>query len=177
MTAKRTRELEEKNRQLEALSTTDWLTKVSNRSKLDAIFGEQIQRAQRYGAPFSILLCDVDFFKRVNDTHGHQCGDQVLVELAKLLKNSLRQMDHVGRWGGEEFLVILPETQLEEAVTLAERLRSAVDAHAFPGAQRHVTISLGVSSYQPDDTADAMTARADQALYRAKSEGRNRVHV
>ncbi|MBK5966667.1 hypothetical protein CCR95_21960 [Thiocystis minor] len=112
MTAKRTRELEEKNRQLEALSTTDWLTKVSNRSKLDAIFGEQIQRAQRYGAPFSILLCDVDFFKRVNDTHGHQCGDQVLVELAKLLKNILRQMDHVGRWAARNFWSSCPRPSL-----------------------------------------------------------------
>lgn len=173
--AERTRELEEKNKQLETLASTDRLTEISNRSKLDESFGEQMQRAQRYGRPFSILLCDVDFFKRVNDTHGHQCGDQVLVTMAKLLKSSMRKTDLVGRWGGEEFLVILPETQLQDAVTLAERFRGRVAAHAFPCVQTAVTISAGLSSYQVGTTQDAMIELADQALYRAKSEGRNRV--
>lgn len=173
----RTRELEEKNRQLEALSTTDWLTKISNRIKLEAQFNTQIQRAQRYGTPFSILLCDVDFFKRINDTHGHQVGDQVLIEMADLLRRLKRQTDLVGRWGGEEFLLILPETNIENAMTLAERLRGTVAAHAFPGGQACVTISAGLSSYRDGDTQDTMIERADKALYRAKAEGRNRVEV
>ena len=167
--------LEEKNRQLERLSSTDGLTQISNRVKLDEQFREQLQHAQRYDTPFSILLCDVDFFKRINDTYGHQSGDQVLIEMAALLKRGMRQTDHVGRWGGEEFLVILPETALEDALALAERLRVTIAAHDFPGCSTSVTISAGLSGYRTGDTQDAMVERADQALYRAKSEGRNRV--
>lgn len=171
----RTCELEEKNRQLERLSSTDGLTQINNRVKLDEQFREQLQHAQRYDTPFSILLCDVDFFKRINDTYGHQSGDQVLIEMAALLKRGMRQTDHVGRWGGEEFLVILPETALEDALALAERLRGTIAAHDFPGCPTSVTISAGLSGYRTGDTQDAMVERADQALYRAKSEGRNRV--
>lgn len=171
----RTRELEEKNQQLERLSSTDGLTQISNRVKLDEQFREQLQLAQRYDAAFSILLCDVDFFKRINDTYGHQSGDQVLIEMAQLLQQEMRQTDHVGRWGGEEFLVILPETSLTDALALAERLRCTIANHTFPGGPTSVTISAGLSSYQIGDTQETMVERADQALYRAKSEGRNRV--
>ena len=122
-------------------------------------------------------MCDVDFFKRINDRYGHQCGDEVLVELAALLKSTVRQLDRVGRWGGEEFMVILPETPLEAALQLAERLRAKVSKHPFPCVEGPVTISVGLSSYQQADSEQTMVARADQALYRAKSEGRNRVCV
>ncbi|MBN2887552.1 MAG: GGDEF domain-containing protein, partial [Chromatiaceae bacterium] len=170
-----TRELADKNLQLEALSTTDWLTKISNRIKLESDFSAQLDRARHFGTSFAVLLCDVDYFKRINDTFGHQAGDQVLVELAGLLKSTMRQSDQVGRWGGEEFMLILPETSLDAALTLAERLRLLVSQHSFPGGAASVTISVGVSAYRADDTQESLTERADQALYRAKSEGRNRV--
>jgi len=173
----RTRELADKNRQLEALSTTDWLTRISNRVKLESDFSVQLDRARHFGTSFAVLLCDVDYFKRINDTFGHQAGDQVLIELARLLKHSMRQSDQVGRWGGEEFMLILPETSLDDALTLAERLRLMVSRHGFPGGAASVTISVGVSAYRADDTQESLIERADQALYRAKSEGRNRVRA
>lgn len=171
----RTRELEEKNRELQRLSTTDQLTQVSNRVGLEAQFLDQLYRAQRYDMALSVLLCDVDFFKRINDTYGHQVGDVVLVEIAALLSQTARASDCVGRWGGEEFVLILPETPLESALIFAERLCAAIAAHPFPDGPERVTISMGVSSYRQDDTQDTLIERADKALYRAKEEGRNRV--
>ncbi len=154
----------------------DFLTGVSNRRHLYQLFAYEVERAKRYRQPFSIVLFDVDHFKRVNDVHGHLVGDSVLRGLTQLALHVLRNVDDLGRWGGEEFLILLPETGADGAGRLAERLRSAVALHQFDEAGP-VTASFGVTTYLPDDTLETMLHRADEALYQAKREGRNRVAV
>lgn len=168
----RTLELEEKNIELEKLSVTDRLTLLYNRVKLEEVFMEQIQVAKRYNTPFSILLCDVDFFKSVNDTFGHLIGDKVLIEIAGVLYATIRETDIIGRWGGEEFLVICPGTDKTSAMLLAERLRKAVEGYSFISNQQQ-TLSIGISSFSPKDSDVSMLGRADNALYSAKNGGRN----
>ena len=164
--------LEQKNLELEKLSITDKLTGIYNRIKLDDVLGYEFSNADRYGRTFSIIMGDVDLFKTVNDRFGHVAGDTVLVEIGRLMKNACRRIDTVGRWGGEEFLVICPETKLDGAFGLAERIRKLVESNDFPVAQR-VTISFGVSEYATGDDIPALLRRADKALYEAKSKGRN----
>lgn len=170
------RELDEKNHALAILSVTDKLTGMANRRKLEATLQAELLRFRRYGKTFAILLLDVDFFKAVNDTHGHQVGDKVLVTLAGLLSSGARETDLAGRWGGEEFLVVCPETPLSMAASLAERYRSEVERRDFEEAGR-LTVSFGVAASQPGDEMASLVARADQALYRAKQSGRNRVEI
>jgi diguanylate cyclase (GGDEF)-like protein len=172
MVLSRTLELEEKNIELEKLSITDRLTQLHNRVKLEEVFTEQIQIASRYNTPFSLLLCDVDFFKSVNDNFGHLIGDQVLIEIADILNSTIRDTDIVGRWGGEEFLVICRETDKENALLLAQRLREAVESHTYITNQPQ-TISIGISSFTSKDSEVTMLGRADSALYAAKNSGRN----
>ncbi|MDT6964519.1 diguanylate cyclase [Cupriavidus sp. SZY C1] len=167
-------ELVEKNLQLEALSKTDQLTGVFNRRHLDAVLISELERHRRDGHPFSIILIDVDRFKAINDNHGHQVGDRVLVELAGRILDAMRDVDTVGRWGGEEFLIICPDTDAPAAVALAEGLRRTVSERHFP-LTGPMTASLGVASVQPGDTIHGMISRADQALYRSKHKGRDRV--
>ncbi|HEX5330201.1 diguanylate cyclase [Sulfuricurvum sp.] len=174
MVQTRTLELEEKNIELEKLSITDKLTQLYNRVKLEEVFNDQIQAARRYNAPFSILLCDVDLFKNVNDTFGHLIGDKILVEIASILNSTLRETDIIGRWGGEEFLIICRETDQNQAVLLAERLRSAIEHQTFSTDQPQ-TISIGISCFCSNDTDVSMIKRSDSALYEAKTSGRNRV--
>ncbi|EXJ13318.1 GGDEF domain-containing response regulator [Imhoffiella purpurea] len=174
--AERTRELAEKNRELERLSATDCLTGLCNRLKLNEELERELSLAKRYGTPFSILLMDIDRFKRVNDTYGHQAGDRVLVELAGILRRSVRDTDRVGRWGGEEFLTICAETPLAGASRLAENQRAAIAAHDFP-IVGGCTASFGVSEYREGDSIESLISRADAALYRAKEAGRNRVEA
>jgi diguanylate cyclase (GGDEF)-like protein len=173
--AERTKELEEKNRQLEKLSTTDRLTQIYNRVKLEEIFDITIQQTRRYQHPFSVLIGDIDFFKQINDNYGHQVGDEVLVEIATLLRKTIRQTDSVGRWGGEEFLIILPNTDFDHALPLAQRICDQVAAHTVRSCPRSITMSLGLSCYHNDDDEDSIVERADKALYNAKRDGRNRV--
>lgn len=172
--AQRTAELVEQNRKLEVLSTSDPLTGISNRLRLDHVLEEELARSSRSGANFSVILLDLDHFKSVNDLHGHQTGDRVLVALAGKLQEGIRELDVVGRWGGEEFLVICRGTDLPGAVTLAEKLRGIIASHVFPvvGAK---TGSFGVASHHAAETIDALIARADSALYQAKLKGRNLV--
>jgi diguanylate cyclase (GGDEF)-like protein len=172
--AQSAKELTDKNRELERLSTTDRLTNLYNRHKLDLILQEEQVRSQRYGSTFSIALMDVDHFKSVNDTYGHHMGDAVLLEVAQLLAQHTREIDVVGRWGGEEFLLVYRETTLEGALQAASKLRLAIAAHDFRHVD-HQTASFGVSAYGTGDTVVDMMARADAALYRAKANGRNRV--
>ena len=172
--AERTAELVEKNRQLDLLSVTDRLTGLANRLKLDQTLEAEFRRSQRNGGQLSVILVDVDHFKAVNDTNGHQVGDQVLIELANVLKQSARQIDLIGRWGGEEFLIVCADTDAASAVALAERMRQSIGAHNFTVVGKQ-TASFGVSSLLPDDTITSVIARADKALYRAKQLGRNRV--
>jgi len=159
---------------LEELSRTDKLTGLLNRLKLDEVFAYELIQARRYEKSFSVLLIDVDRFKSVNDTYGHQVGDQVLVEFSRLLKSNSRSAESIGRWGGEEFLIILPETSSAGAILFADKIRQIIAAHVFPvvGA---VTCSVGVSTFYKNDSRESMMDRADRALYRAKNEGRNRV--
>ncbi|WP_397534666.1 diguanylate cyclase [Roseateles sp.] len=168
--------LMEQNNLLAKLSTSDKLTGLYNRLRLDQALVEQARLTQRTHAATSIILLDVDHFKAVNDTHGHQVGDQVLVALAGLLKGQTRGGDVVGRWGGEEFLIVCRDTTLEGTYVLAEKLRSAIAAFVFPVVVR-MTASFGVSTLNGSLDIDGLIARADAALYRAKRLGRNRVEI
>ena len=158
------------------LANTDSLTRVSNRRHLEVLLEEEEKRAARYGNPFCVLLLDIDHFKRVNDVFGHDVGDEVLREMADLLFTSVRSVDHVGRWGGEEFLIVLPEVGLEEARTSAVRLKGLIEAHAFEPAGT-VTASFGVAEFSRGEGLDVLIRRADAALYGAKQEGRNKVRT
>ena len=164
----------------ERLSITDGLTGVWNRRHLDLRSSEELRRARRFGEPFSLVLVDVDDFKRVNDTHGHQTGDAVLVELAGRLASSVREVDTVARYGGEEFCLLLPRTDVGGAELLAEKVRDAVASAAFPtdGGELHVTVSVGVATHPVHGgTVPQLMSAVDAALYRAKRAGKNRVEV
>jgi len=161
---------------VEELSITDRLTQLFNRLKLDEEIHKEIARAERYGHPLSIVLLDVDYFKDVNDTYGHQVGDQVLARIADLVRSNVREIDIAGRWGGEEFLIICPETSEAKAAAVAEKLRGVFSSHEFPMVGSK-TASFGVAEYIPGEKEAAMVGRADAALYRAKELGRNRVEL
>lgn len=170
----RTLELQYANQELERLASSDPLTGLLNRRGFDARLATALALAQRSNRPMGVITIDVDHFKRVNDTHGHEIGDQVLRKLAQQLKARLRGTDVVARLGGEEFIVLLPDTPLEEARQLAEELVRAVQDQPQDQAGK-ITISAGVSALRPDDAdAGAMLRRSDEALYQAKTAGRNR---
>ena len=133
-------------------------------------------RSQRFGQPFSLILLDIDYFKSVNDTFGHQAGDQVLVAVSSILSKNTRKTDIVGRWGGEEFIVICPHTDEAGVFKLADNLRQKFEAHHFPVVE-HKTASFGVTTYQQGDQPGEIVRRADEALYLAKNKGRNRVET
>lgn len=168
------RKLRRLNRELARLSVTDRLTGLYNRLKLDEALEGEVQRALRFDQPFSLIILDLDHFKAVNDEHGHQLGDKVLIHLARLLQDNTRETDVVGRWGGEEFMVICTHTALDGALNLAEKLRLLLQECAFPVVGPR-TGSFGVSAYRAGDQARDLVARADAALYTAKHQGRNRV--
>jgi diguanylate cyclase (GGDEF)-like protein len=155
-------------------ASTDPLTELFNRLRFDEALAEAIERAQRYNMPFSLVLYDVDHFKWVNDTHGHQVGDAVLVRLSHLVSHAVRAPDLVARWGGEEFVILAPGADGLMARQAAERLRMTIQQTVFD-VVGSVTCSFGVAQYVPGDTAQTVLARADRALYRAKIGGRNRV--
>ncbi|HPS57891.1 MAG TPA: diguanylate cyclase [Spirochaetota bacterium] len=156
------------------MATTDSLTGIYNRMKLEPIMTAEVLRSRRYGRMLSVLLVDIDHFKLVNDNHGHNIGDSVLRDVAAVLKENLREADSLGRWGGEEFLVVAPETSTEGARKIAEKLREAVAAHKFIRDIK-VTISVGVASLMADEWEEDMVRRADEAMYMAKNSGRNRI--
>ncbi|MFZ5975979.1 MAG: sensor domain-containing diguanylate cyclase [Bacillota bacterium] len=169
-----TSELEQANRELARLAEIDKLTQIYNRLKLDEILHREIKMCERYHTELSVILMDIDNFKQVNDLHGHIAGDNVLVQMANILRRNLRVNDAVGRWGGEEFLLILPHTNLEQACKVAEKIRATIDSEAFPIIDRQ-TCSFGVTNYFFGDNQDKLLMRADTALYKAKKCGRNRV--
>lgn len=172
----RTHELREKNQELERIAATDRLTGVYNRLRLDQIQEKELAYAERYGVAFSLLLLDVDQFKSINDQFGHRTGDMVLIDLARVLGENIRKTDTLGRWGGEEFLIICPNTQIDNAQQMAEHIRQKVQEHAFAEIG-HKTVSVGVACYRSGDSIVTIMERADGALYRAKGGGRNRVEV
>ena len=155
-------------------ATTDALTGLMNRHALYTVLEQEIERSSRYGYIFSIILFDLDHFKRINDTLGHMVGDKVLVETSNRVAHLIRKADFLGRWGGEEFLLILPGTQLAEAATLAERIRQML-LGTRPGKSQTITASFGVTEYRHGANLDAMLQRVDAALYSAKHNGRNQV--
>lgn len=170
------------NARLEALAHTDPLTHLLNRRALTIRLVAELERVRRYNSPLTMLMIDLDHFKRVNDTYGHLVGDEVLRGIAMILQRSLRSVDMVARYGGEEFVVVLPETTEQGAVAFAERIRQRVEQHAFEAERANtarVTVSIGVSAFPAPhvETADDLFSKADAALYRAKEKGRNRVCV
>jgi len=172
------RELIQKNRLLEQLSTTDPLTGLRNRRYLTEMLAMEFLRAQRHRTPLSVVMADIDHFKAVNDRHGHAAGDAVLEGVAGVLKRSMRGSDHGGRYGGEEFLLVLANAEVDGARIFAERLRQEVEETAFANdaGAIHVTLSLGIASLRAaHETPGDLVAEADEALYRAKQAGRNRV--
>lgn len=175
-----TAELRQQKEAAEALARVDMLTGLANRRAFDEAAQHEIQRAIRYGTPLALVLVDLDFFKVINDTHGHHVGDQVLVNFARILTASVRGVDLAGRWGGEEFIILMPGAELSEAVLVADRMRLTVAAAPtkVEGATCGYTASFGVAEFSARaPTLDALLGRADTALYRAKKNGRNRVEV
>jgi len=159
--------------ELKALATMDKLTSIFNRYKIDMALDEQIEVSKRYHRALSLIFFDIDHFKEINDTYGHKMGDLVLIELSKLITQNIRSSDIFGRWGGEEFLIILPETDIGQAIVLAEKLRKIVENHNF--GEIKVTCSFGVTSVHEDDSVSNVIERVDKALYASKQNGRNRV--
>jgi diguanylate cyclase (GGDEF)-like protein len=175
----REKELLEVNERLRFMSQTDALTGLDNRRHLNDRIDEMFQHAQRLSEPFSLVMCDLDKFKSVNDTYGHQAGDEVLKQLARILKEEAREIDRVGRYGGEEFMLLLPGTVLDAAVRFGERVRKRIEGHTFTfdGGTLQRTASFGVSGWPHPaiHDSDALVRTADDALYVAKETGRNRV--
>ncbi len=161
-------------KELEKLSVTDKLTGLKNRLHLDKVYAQELKRAQRYDTPFCIIILDIDHFKEVNDTYGHLVGDKVLIHLGKLLSSHIRQSDTLGRWGGEEFLIITPLSTYHDACALAEKLRYHIEQETFEELE-DLTCSFGVGTYMQGDTSNEAVRRADDALYEAKNTGRNKV--
>ena len=167
--------LQEANQQLKALSVTDRLTGLYNRGHWEDSLKVAYARHQRHGNHTSLVMFDIDHFKIVNDRYGHQTGDAILVALSQRVRQNLRAADVLARWGGEEFVVMLPHCGARDAEKLAEKLRALIANQPFPPVGS-VTSSFGVATFQPQDTLDDWLKRADDALYEAKAAGRNRVH-
>lgn len=161
--------------EFEQLASHDGLTGALTRRAAEDALRHEFERWQRYGQPFAVLLFDIDHFKHVNDSYGHQAGDRVLIEVVSLANQSLRSTDRLGRYGGEEFLVVLPETRLDAAIQAAERIRRAVDGRVHTRERPACSVSVGVAAMGDGETVEALLARVDAALYRAKAAGRNRV--
>lgn len=158
-------------------SRVDALTGLWNRRQFDLVANQELERARRYGEPVSLLILDVDHFKAINDTRGHQVGDAVLIEIAALLRCGTRASDCVARWGGEEFAILMPETGGAEAAIAADKIRATVELNLFACAMP-VTVSVGIAPFRSaNETLDDLIRRADDALYRAKSGGRNRIDL
>lgn len=168
----RTVDLNKALKKVEKLATTDKLTSIYNRLKIDELIERELQQVERYGGTMSIVLADIDHFKLVNDNYGHLAGDKVLRKLALLIKKMLRKTDFVARWGGEEFILLLTGTNLEQAYLVAEKIRLSIYRHEdFAAAE--ISLSLGVAEFRKQDSKETLVDRADQALYRAKNQGRN----
>jgi len=172
-------ELKQSNELLKQLSNTDPLTQIYNRRYMMEMMSKEMKRAERKGTHLSLIMMDIDHFKKVNDLYGHQSGDKVLQTAAKLVSMDIRSYDCAARYGGEEFVLVMPETTHENALTIAERIRGRIQLHTYTGPLKGLktTISMGVATYPTPFIAsiDDLIREADEALYRAKGAGRNRV--
>jgi diguanylate cyclase (GGDEF)-like protein len=173
----RTKELEIANERLAEASRTDSLTGLLNRGAFLELADHEVKRARRANETFSIVMVDLDHFKEINDRHGHAGGDELLQAAAARLRSVLRDQDLVARWGGEEFILLLPGTDASGAAIAAENARSSLAAYEFQrnGTRETITASFGITEHQAERSLEATIALADQALYRAKERGRNRV--
>jgi two-component system cell cycle response regulator len=162
--------------EIHLLATTDTLTGIANRREFSRVAEAETDRAKRYGTPLSLLMYDLDHFKRVNDTFGHDTGDDVLRAVTAVVMANIRTVDVAARWGGEEFLVLMPQSDLAAARGAAEKLRQAIERHRFDKVGT-VTVSFGVTQFVPQDDLNVLLKRVDDALYRAKENGRNRVET
>lgn len=162
--------------EIRRMANTDWLTGIANRLSLGNTLESEIERSRRYGRPLSLIMFDVDAFKALNDEFGHEAGDEVLRRLARTVSGLIRDADALSRWGGEEFMVVVPEADAARAGEVAEKLRRNVAAMELPGLPT-VTASFGVTELQADDNAKTLVRRVDEAMYQAKEGGRNRVVV
>ncbi len=153
---------------------TDNLTGIANRNKFNIVFDEELLRAKEYGNTFSIALLDIDHFKNFNDTYGHLIGDEVLIMLAYECEKRIRKIDSFSRWGGEEFILLFPQTKLKEAITSSNNIRKHIENLEHKTAGK-ITCSFGVSEYKEGDDITSIFERCDKALYKAKENGRNRV--
>lgn len=163
-------------KKIQVLSERDALTGAYNRMKFDQLLQEALSAHQRYAHPFSIVLCDIDHFKLINDEYGHLAGDAVLKHFSALLQSKTRATDQLARWGGEEFVVLLPMAELPETIVAAEKLRQAITADDWPVINQ-LTASFGVAAHAVQESADDLLDRVDAALYKAKENGRNRVYA
>jgi len=167
---------EAKTKKLYDISTKDHLTKIFNRRKFDEIFLEEIQEANTLNNQFALILLDIDHFKIVNDTYGHEIGDNVLVSLAFLIKLYIRNSDIFARWGGEEFVILMPKANKYDALIKAESIKRAIGTQHFKNV-KHITCSFGIADYELGDTQGSMFKRTDDALYTSKETGRNKITV
>lgn len=173
--ARANRELQQNEARLTALSLTDPLTGLANRRRLMEFLKNEIERNRRYGEHFSIIMTDLDFFKKVNDGFGHDVGDEVLQAFSRLLDINTRSIDLVARLGGEEFIIVMPNTSLDESLTKAEQLRAETELLHFDSMQRGITASFGVAGFLSGDDANSLLKHVDEAAYASKHGGRNRV--
>lgn len=169
-------ELQERSKDFEEKASIDTLTKIYNRRKFNEIIEYQIEISKRYNHKLALIFFDIDHFKNINDTYGHQVGDYILQDLSDAVKRNIRKADIFARWGGEEFILLLPQTGKQESLYIAEKIRSRIESLRFDPVGV-VTCSFGISELKKDDTVEPFIARADEALYRAKRSGRNRIEV
>ncbi|MBT8135293.1 MAG: diguanylate cyclase [Gammaproteobacteria bacterium] len=158
------------------LATIDPLTSIPNRRKFDEVLEYEMNRDSRYKNELSLIFCDLDYFKKINDKYGHKIGDDALKAFTQLVSDNIRKTDVIARWGGEEFALLLPETSIMVAASAAEKLRSETERFDFPHVG-HITASFGVTQYIEGDTEASLINRADDALYKAKKNGRNRIEM
>lgn len=168
-------ELESANRKLEELAIFDMLTGVYNRRKFEYYIGLSIDMKKMHGSPFSIIMFDIDGFKRTNDIYGHNKGDQILKKISAIVKATIRQEDKLFRWGGDEFIILVPGAALGEAYKVAEKVRNLIESYNFEIQDDKATISLGVGEHKEGETIDQFVSRVDDALLKAKSSGRNKI--
>jgi len=160
--------------EIKRISEHDYLTGIYNRRTINEVLVKEIKRSDRYGFTFAVILLDIDSFKKTNDEFGHTAGDHLLVEMSEVMRNTTRASDTIGRWGGEEFLVVCPQTDRDGVFLLAEKLRKNIDDRKF-SVVGDKTVSVGVAEYHAGDNAESIVARADKALYTAKQQGKNRI--